>query len=1562
MAVRFLSLLLVLFISGCSNDNGTTQPPVVNPPQIPTADLPIADAGHSMQLRQGATAVLNGSGSYDPNGAKLTYQWSIVSAPAGSTSALSDSTSVFPSIYLDVVGDYQFELVVNNGTDDSKPSTVTISDSDSVPVANAGYDRQFSGTQSITLDGSRSFDSDGDALTFRWSITSSPSGSSAALARDNTPFAVLTPDVAGQYEIELIVNDGKVDSAPDTVIVTDQNLAPIANAGLDTTFSVGMPVVLDGSGSFDGDGDALTYQWQLVTQPSGSTASLVGDTTLHPQLTPDAAGDYVISLVVNDGISDSGVDTVTLRNADHIPVADAGRNLSVATGSRVQIDGTGSYDADGDSLTPRWSITSKPANSLAQLSDTATFHPYFIADVDGDYVVQLIAYDGSHLSTPSIARISSSAGGASNSSNLRPIAHAGSAQSVSIGQVVHLDGSGSYDPEGAAITYQWSILSAPAGSTASLSSTTIASPDITPDVAGSFLLQLVVSDGSQSSTPSTVLITDVNLPPVAKAGNDQSVATGATVTLNGATSSDPEGGTLTYSWSFISKPISSTAALANSSAASTTFNADVTGDYVVQLQVTDAFGLTNTDVVIVRDGASNTIPVAVANAANPGQDYFVSLNTATTLQGSATDADGDSLSYSWLLVSKPAGSSAALSNTTTLTPSFTPDVDGDYVIQLFVSDGQSTSIPDVVVLHRTLKNLKPVAVNSTPLTGITARQVTLDGSNSSDPNGDALTFRWALTPPQGSTSTLSSATANMPTFVPDIAGNYLVRLVVSDLVLSSDPISFTIVVTDPPPGSAIALPIGHNLLSISPEGGQYNVGLVYSVRESDFSSTTDVVNLGGVPGFALMVPTQSLVVHPNNGKAYGLMTEVGLYDNGAVIEYDPAAGQVKHYTSIPKDDVGGYSTRNFTSRLLFHPDGKSAYAYSRDGGWGNAGVLIHINFDETSSNYKEVRVIAEVGSPFGAFPGTTKNIRTKLLWSEDNSILAVFPKGAFIVELPAIEFVAPTPISGSSANWGVAWNKKIFSNQVEASGRFLAYERSTTNLVMTQEYRSTFFSLAVRGGGGTVGEEIRNCFTGVGAVQWGATDVYVPCEGTSSEPDRPALFKTNFSVVSGSAVQTFGQLDSSDITGVIPSRFLDKLYLTTYFDQATSILTSTSVQNIYPVVPRPKVVDIEKGTYVYRALIEGDAAVGGERGILFFGDAAAFSEVTDGAGGVTSTQVNDQYVSVFSFDGGIYGRGAILEHDRVTGSSKVHSLGFPNGGYPYGRAEKTSAGYYFAMGNIESSVSGATAFYDDTLGTVTLSPNFPKGIRPAIGLSAHSSNGLLYGLGIDLPTNDYVLYSIEATNGDYTKLIELPRGNEDATPPFEVLVEGDHIWALVDQALYCVTTDGSSQSNYDMTQVGPNNPVRRVTLNAAGDTIFGITTDSVTMGEAAIFSISTATCTNPTLSVNTEVSGASLGVPSTALLLASDGAFYYGTEDGRIMKFDAGTVSQATNATMPNGEKIVGFLTQDSDGDIVGFAEHPGSGDDLMFKYDPVAHTLMTQAVSKDRPIDPIYPGFTEIN
>jgi hypothetical protein len=541
----------------------------------------------------------DGTGSTDANGDALSYGWTLASRPAGSAAALDAAAGATVNLTPDVPGDYVVTLVVNDGKVDSLPISATVRAVNAAPVANAGIDRSLQIGETAVLDGSASSDANGDALSYAWSVTAQPSGSAATVTDATQPVARFVPDLPGDYTLSLVVNDGTVASAQDTVqltvVASGSNRAPTADAGIDQNVSVGTVVTLDGSASWDPDGNLVTYVWTLDSKPANSTAAIVDPSSPRPSLTPDVAGTYTASLVVIDSLNvQSGADQVVVTvnpvNTNNAPVAVAGPDQNVLVGATVELDGSGSVDADGDLLSYSWSITSKPAGSTAELSYTNGVAddpaPTFVADVAGVYVIGLVVGDGKAFSTQSSLTVTAAVG------NVAPVASAGDDVSTVVGTTVSLSGALSSDANGDTLTYTWTLVSRPAGSVAVPVNPGSATPTLTPDVPGLYVVELVVSDGVLSSAPDSVVVTagdpNVNLAPVANAGPRQrNVAIGQTVMLDGSKSYDPNGTAVTYTWKFKSKPKKSTATLQDATTVAPSFVPDVRGNYVVELVVSD---------------------------------------------------------------------------------------------------------------------------------------------------------------------------------------------------------------------------------------------------------------------------------------------------------------------------------------------------------------------------------------------------------------------------------------------------------------------------------------------------------------------------------------------------------------------------------------------------------------------------------------------------------------------------------------------------------------------------------------------------------------------------------------------------------------------------------------------------------------------------------------------------------------------------------------------------------------------------------------------------------------
>lgn len=210
----------------------------------------------------------------------------------------------------------------------------------------------------------------------------------------------------------------------------------------------------------------------------------------------------------------------------------------------------------------------------------------------------------------------------------------------------------------------------------------------------------------------------------------------------------------------------------------------LTSDMTVTYVAVDAAGNTSAPVV-----QSYTVGKAVNNppTADAGPDQAVDLNATVRLDGTgSSDPEGAPLQYVWT-----APDEVILDDPTSPSPSFTATAVGTFVFTLEVSDGASTDTDTVNVLVTGPDNAPPSADAGSDQTVSKRSAVTLDGSGSSDPSGDPLTYLWTQT--GGKTVTLDDPTAVTPTFTPKAPGDYTFELTVGDGALSgTDSVTVTV--------------------------------------------------------------------------------------------------------------------------------------------------------------------------------------------------------------------------------------------------------------------------------------------------------------------------------------------------------------------------------------------------------------------------------------------------------------------------------------------------------------------------------------------------------------------------------------------------------------------------------------------------------------------------------------------------------------------------------------------------------------------------------------------------
>ena len=230
----------------------------------------------------------------------------------------------------------------------------------------------------------------------------------------------------------------------------------------------------------------------------------------------------------------------------------AGPNIGKTGMGTTDANGQASFTYTGDTGIGRDTIIASidDPQAGARLSNPVTMSWTVRCDIDGDQVVDLddlqAIFNGRNTTAPPDDLRDADTDGTVTVNDGRtcalqcarpqctqatpPVAQAGPSQTVNAGDVVTLDGSGSSDAENDPLTFAWAFASQPTGSSATLSDPTAVNPTFTADVAGTYVMQLIVNDGATNSDPDTVTVEA--LIPVGFAPATQTVAVGATLQVD----------------------------------------------------------------------------------------------------------------------------------------------------------------------------------------------------------------------------------------------------------------------------------------------------------------------------------------------------------------------------------------------------------------------------------------------------------------------------------------------------------------------------------------------------------------------------------------------------------------------------------------------------------------------------------------------------------------------------------------------------------------------------------------------------------------------------------------------------------------------------------------------------------------------------------------------------------------------------------------------------------------------------------------------------------------------
>jgi PKD repeat protein len=566
----------------------------------------------------------------------------------------------------------------------------------------------------------------------------------------------------GYYKVLFTVTDNAGATADDDVYINAyylENFKPKATASANTTRILkGGQVTFTGTGT-DQDGWIILYEWDFDGDGVYDWNSDIYGNTTHTFNTP---GIYDAEFRVTDNSQATDTDTVTITVdslGNKYPVAkilEPDDSDSFEVGELVECDGTGSSDPEGVNLTYSWSFGDGTTGYGA-----TTSHSY---NNEGSYTIKLRVSDG-ELDAEDKVTITIHALPPQNNPPEAVIVEPTDGSSFEVGESVYFDGTGSSDPDGDTLAYIWDFGD-------SITATGEATSHIYSE-SGTYTVLLTVNDGEFDDTDTVDIFIappgGTNQPPqavIVSPENGDRYQINDTVFYSGNESSDPDDDILNFTWSFGDGKIGY--------GVTTYHKYTQNGTYTVVLFVNDTQLEDSDSVVIVIGSGSvpNTPPTAVISSPQMGQSFDVG-DTVYCNGSDSFDLEtaSDDLEYQWNF-----GDSTPNSTSADTTHIYLEE--GTYLIFLTVSDGEleDTSSVIITVTAPPGDNSPPTARIAEPSGGsnhAVNENITFDGSDSSDPDDDTLTYKWYF----GDGTTGTGVTTQHSYSVPGI---YLVTLEVSD--------------------------------------------------------------------------------------------------------------------------------------------------------------------------------------------------------------------------------------------------------------------------------------------------------------------------------------------------------------------------------------------------------------------------------------------------------------------------------------------------------------------------------------------------------------------------------------------------------------------------------------------------------------------------------------------------------------------------------------------------------------------------------------------------------------
>ena len=875
-----LALALVLFGGAGAVAQECNGSPT-DPPSCNNSD-PMANAGVDRTVNSGAMVTLDGSGSTDPDGNDTIegYEWTQPGEPAGWTGSpvsrvtLTGDDTEMPTFTADnldaadaiaeVSHYFQLKVTDNEGATHTDTVTITVNAPPLAKIEGLAERRVNSGAM-VVLDGSESDDRPKGDVSYEWERTGGTTGITAPVLTDTTSETLeftadsLDPGAAERtHEYTLTVTEVGItgrDAQSNAAIVTiTVNAPPRANAGDDQTIDAPEPsgmktATLDGSASTDTDGGTLEYSWERTGGTNMPGPVLTGATSNMPTFpvdtlvpgTTDVTHEYTLTVTDAEGLTDT--DTVTIT-VNALPVANAGPDRTVPSGTLVTFDGSGSSDT-GKTLDYFWEGPSGTSTHTAVLTGERTENPSYTAmdstatqTVPKTNIWRLTVTDDKGATATDFVTITIEEAIAA------PVARVDDGSPLRIvnpgDMAQQLASTGTVDRRRTITSHNWERT----GGTGTAGDLTLTGTNMAMATFGvaanrpapgnddeTHEITLTVTDSAMDTDTAMVTIT-VQADPLANAGADRRIQSGTmtspvTVTLDSSGSRVGAGRTIvSRDWERLVNdprdtaedlPVGYPAPKAGDSSMST-FTAQTLGPgdaevrYVFELIVEDSSGNIATDRVEITVYSQNALPVATVTPL----EITVDSGDPVSLGGTATDSDGTIASWAWTRTGGNGQANIPLTRTATgentatlnLTLGFIAeqlDAGGSDVTHVFTlvatdnDNAQSTPVVATVTVQAPpLANAGPDQPEPGQPAIVSGATITLDGSGSRV-DSDRTIASWAWTradgtaggtadalPAAGQAGGLTGGTTATPSFTAqtlmpgDSEVTYILTLTVTD--------------------------------------------------------------------------------------------------------------------------------------------------------------------------------------------------------------------------------------------------------------------------------------------------------------------------------------------------------------------------------------------------------------------------------------------------------------------------------------------------------------------------------------------------------------------------------------------------------------------------------------------------------------------------------------------------------------------------------------------------------------------------------------------------------------